>query len=94
MIVWVKVIYTIYNGIQQEQIIPFSRPGDKSGTKWLSKPREGQQVQFPCIQGVTELPSGVGDWLTWVWSHIISVLSQLIGLKTKQNAHENFLSKI
>lgn len=58
MIVWIKayVIYTIYNGIQQEQIIPFSRPGDTSGTKWLSKPHEGQQVQSPCIQGSQNSP--------------------------------------
>lgn len=44
-------MYTIYNGIQQEQIIPFSRPGDKSGTKWLSKPPEGQQVHSPALGG-------------------------------------------
>lgn len=58
MIVWIKVyvIYTIYNGIQQEQIIPFSRPGDTNDTKWLSKPHEGQQVQFPCTQGSQNSP--------------------------------------
>lgn len=61
MIVWIKVcvIYTIYNGTQQEQTIPFSRPDDTSGTKWLSRPHEGQQVPVPCIRG-SQNPSGVG----------------------------------
>lgn len=86
-------MYTIYNGIQQEQIIPFSRPGDKNATKWLSKPHEGQQVQSPA-SGAIELPSAVGGWLIWVWSDIFSLLPQLIGFKTKQIAHKNFLSKI
>lgn len=44
--------------------------------------------------GDIELPSGVGGWLIWVLSDIFSLLSRLIGFKTKQIAHENFLPKI
>lgn len=90
MFVWIKVyvMYTIYNGIQQEQIVPFSRPDDTSGTKWLSKPREGQQVPFPCIRA-TELPPGGGDWLTWVWSHSFCSFSTN-WFKDWQKCLENF----
>lgn len=45
--------------------------------------------------GAIELPSGVGGWLIWVLSDFFfSLLSQIIGFKTKQITHENFLSKI
>lgn len=77
-------IYTIYNGIQQEQIIPFSRPDDTSGTKWLSKPHEGQQVPSPAFRGHT-----APLWCWWlaymgVVCHTISILSQLIDLNLKK----------
>lgn len=66
LFVWIKVYvtHTIYNGIQQEQVVPFSRSGDKSVTKWLSRPHEGQQVQSPLHTEVSNFPSGVGD-LVW-----------------------------
>lgn len=68
MWVWIKtyVIYTIYNGLQQDQIIPFSGPGDKSGTKWLLEPPEGQQVPPPAFRGHAIL-SGVGVRPPWAW---------------------------
>lgn len=34
----------ICNGIQQEQVVPFSGSNDKRDMEWLPGPNEGQQV--------------------------------------------------
>lgn len=46
---------------------------------------KASRYNSPAFRG-HRTPSGVGDWLTWVWSHIISVLSQLTDSKTEKNA--------
>lgn len=77
----IYIMHTIYNGTQQEQIIPFSWSGDKNGTKWLPRPHEGQQVQTPLCSGARLFPSGVGDWLDIEVgvSSDTSVLSDFLG---------------
>lgn len=77
LFVWMKVyvIPTIYNGIQQEQVVPFSRSGDKSVTKWPSRPHEGQQVQSHCTQRCQTFPLLLVIWfglmIKWVFSDVI-----------------------
>lgn len=76
LFVWmtVYVIHTIYNGIQQEQVVPFSRSGDKSVTKWPSRPHEGQQVHSHCTQRCQTFPLLLVIWfgfiIKWVFSDV------------------------